>query len=76
MNGLTILPSRFMKGLISLEVKLTKLLVHEGSLRNLRSRGSGSQPAVTMSYSRSRVENQVGEDEEEDATPQVELEDY
>lgn len=50
----------------------------EGPLRNLRSRGSGSQPAVTHVYSRSRVQNQVGEDEdeEEDANQEVELEDY
>ena len=49
----------------------------EGPLRNLRSRRSGSQSAVTRTYSRSRVGNQVGEDEEEeDAIPEVELEDY
>jgi hypothetical protein len=47
----------------------------EGPMRNLRSRGSGSQPAATLHYSRSRVETQVQEEEEE-AAPEVELEDY
>uniref|UniRef100_A0A8R7PJW7 HAT C-terminal dimerisation domain-containing protein n=2 Tax=Triticum urartu TaxID=4572 RepID=A0A8R7PJW7_TRIUA len=37
----------------------------EGPLRNLRSRGSGSQAAVTHVHSRSRV-HQVGEDEDEE----------
>jgi hypothetical protein len=48
----------------------------EGPLHNLRRRGSGSQPAVTMTYSRSRVEHQVEEDEGEDAKQEVQLEDY
>ncbi|KAM0858680.1 hypothetical protein ACQ4PT_047689 [Festuca glaucescens] len=46
----------------------------KGPLRNLRSRGSGSQPGATMHYSRSRVETQV--EEEEEVAPEVELEDY
>jgi hypothetical protein len=41
-------------------------------MRNLRNRGSGSQAAVTMTYSR----RQVGEDDEEDAHQEVLLEDY
>ena len=49
----------------------------EGPLRNLRSRGSGSQLAgtATLHYSRSRVQTQV-EEEEEEVAPEVELEDY
>jgi hypothetical protein len=44
----------------------------EGPMRNLRNRGSASQAAVTITYSR----RQVGEDDEEDAHQEVLLEDY
>lgn len=46
----------------------------EGPLRNFRSHGSGSQLGATIHYSRSRVETQV--EEEEEAAPEVDLEDY
>lgn len=50
MNGLTIMPSRFMKGLISLGLKLTKLSVHlKVHCATLEAVGVGARLLLLMS---------------------------